>query len=88
MELYTKKNKRNDYITPFCTRYDDEEFTECYVGASVDRLGKYEDTKLLPEQVEKLKVKYKELQKENRKLKKEILKMLDYAWYNQDGEDD
>ena len=88
MERYTKKNRLNAYITPFCTRYDDDEFHECYVGASVDRLGEYENTKLQPKQVEKLKGKYKELQKENRKLKKEMLKMLNYAWYNQEDDDE
>jgi len=55
---------------------------------AIDKLSEYEDTKLQPEQVEKLKCKHKELQKENRKLKKEILKMLNYAWYNQEDEDE
>lgn len=39
-------------------------------------------------QVEKLKEKNKTLAKENRKLKKEMLKMLNHAWYNQEDEDE
>ena len=62
--------------------------SELDLGECLTKLSEYEDTKLQPEQVEKLKTKYKELQKENRKLKKEMLKMLKYAWYNQEDEDE
>jgi len=57
-------------------------------GKAIDKLSGYEDTKLQPKQVEKLKGKYKELQKENRKLKKEMLKMLNHAWYHLEDEND
>lgn len=39
-------------------------------------------------QIEKLKDKNKTLAKENRKLKKEMLKMMTYAWYNQEDENE
>lgn len=55
-----------------------------YIDDILEKLASYEDTKLQPEQVEKLKTKYKELQKEYRKLKKEMLKMMNYSWYGKD----
>lgn len=65
------------------------ECTNChYANEAFIKLGKYEDTKLQPKQAEKLKTKYKELQKENRKLKKEMLEMLEYAWYNQEDDNE
>lgn len=65
------------------------ECTDChYTVEAFLKLASYEDTKLQPKQVEKLKSKYKELQKENRKLKKEMLKMMNYAWYNQEDENE
>ena len=65
------------------------ECTNChYTDEAFLKLAKYQNTKLQPKQVEKLKSKYKELQKENRKLKKEMLKMLNHAWYNQEDEDE
>mgnify|MGYP000936395942 CR=1 FL=1 len=70
--------------------YTHEEATksELDLGECLTKLADYENTKLQPKQVEKLKTKYKELQKENRKLKNEMLKMLEYAWYNQEDEDE
>lgn len=62
--------------------------SELDLGECLTELASYEDTKLQPKQVEKLKSKYKELQKENRKLKKEMLKMLNHAWYNQEDENE
>lgn len=46
------------------------------------------DFKKAVEQIEKLKEKNKALAKENRKLKKEMLRMMKYAWYNQEDEDE
>lgn len=70
-------------------RDENVECTDCrFTNKAFVKLGKYEDTKLQPEQVEKLKEKNKTLQKENRKLKKEMLNMLKYAWYNQEDEDE
>ena len=43
MERLTEKNKHNQWVTPFCTRYADEEFNEHYTGRSVSRLAEYED---------------------------------------------
>lgn len=54
----------------------------------MEKLGKYEDLLDNPEKVEKLIEQKKALQKENRKLKKEMLKMLNHAWYNQEDEDE
>ena len=51
-------------------------------------LANYQNTKLQPKQVEKLKEKNKTLAKENRKLKKEMLRMLNHAWYNLEDEDE
>lgn len=66
-----------------------DECVDCrHVNEAFLKLVEYEDTKLQPKQVAKLKGKYKELQKENRKLKKEMLKMLNHAWYNQEDEDE
>ena len=57
---------------------------KCIMIEVLNLLNDYQDTKLQPKQLEKLKTKYKELQKENRKLKREMLKMLKYAWYQED----
>lgn len=65
----------------------DTEYIEEYADEVLEKLADYEDTKLQPKHVEKLKTKYKELQKENRKLKKEMLKMLKYAWYQEDEDE-
>ena len=43
MERLTRKNKYNQWVTPFCTRYYDEELKENYTGHSVSRLAEYED---------------------------------------------
>jgi len=43
MERLTKKNKHNRWVTPFCTRYDDEELNEQHTGRSVSKLADYED---------------------------------------------
>jgi len=65
------------------------ECTDChYADEAFSKLAKYQNTKLQPEQVEKLKEKNKTLAKENRKLKKEMLKMMTYAWYKQEDEDE
>ncbi len=76
-----------DYDNKFCNEICDEFSSSCDfcpIQKAILKLIEYEDTKLQPKQVEKLKTKYKELQKENRKLKKEMLNMLKYAWYNQE----
>ena len=46
------------------------------------------DFKKAIEQVEQLKEKNKTLVKENRKLKKEMLRMMNYSWYNLEDEDE
>lgn len=74
------------YCDNYCKLQDFATCRDCAISMSFDKLGSYEDTNLQPKQVEKLKTKYKELQKENSKLKKEMLKMLKYAWYNQEDE--
>ncbi len=57
---------------------------KCIMTKILKLVSDYQDTKLQPEQVEKLKEKNKTLAKENRKLKKEMLKMMNYSWYNQE----
>ena len=54
----------------------------------IEKLGQYEDLFDNPEKVKKLIEQKKALQKENRKLKKEMLNMMKYAWYNQEDEDE
>lgn len=85
MERLTERSEQYQGIifVNACTP-SDSEYIEEYADEVLEKLASYEDTKLQPEQVEKLKTKYKELQKENRKLKKEMLKMLNHAWYNQE----
>jgi hypothetical protein len=59
------------------------ECTNChYTDTAFLKLAKYEDAKLQPEQIHKLIEKNKLLAKENRKLKKEMLKMINYSWYS------
>jgi hypothetical protein len=48
MDRLTERLDDGRAITPFCTRYDDNNHNECYVGHSVDRLADYEDTNLTP----------------------------------------
>lgn len=88
MERLTEQSEQYDGVifVHGCTPYESE--FKNYIYEVLDKLSDYEDTKLQPKQVEKLKGKYKELQKENRKLKKEMLKMLMYAWYNKEDEDE
>ena len=72
----------------FCDDFDSN-CDKCIMIKVLELLADYQDTKLLPEQVEKLKEKNKTLAKENRKLKKEMLKMMNYSWYsNQTKEGD
>ena len=84
--LYNSNNEDSCQYT--CELHGENGCAGCPIQESMTKLSGYEDTKLQPKQVEKLKGKYKELQKENRKLKKEMLKMLKYAWYNQEDEDE
>lgn len=88
MERLTERNEQYKGIifVNACTPSESE--FKNYVDEVLEKLASYEDTKLQPKQVEKLKGKYKELQKENRKLKKEILKMLNHAWYNQEDDNE
>lgn len=88
MERLTERSEQYQGIifVNACTPLESE-FND-YVDEVLEKLASYEDSKLQPKQVEKLKSKYKELQKENRKLKKETLKMLKYAWYNQEDKDE
>ena len=62
--------------------YNEEEMRSILLNIA-NKIAEYENTKLQPKQVEKLKNKYKELQKENKKLKAEITEMLKYAWYKE-----
>lgn len=61
---------------------------DCELSKALDTLAEYEKTNKTPEQVEKLIEKNKILAKENRKLKKEMIRMMNYSWYHMEDEDE
>lgn len=78
------KGYKDKMCYEFCDDFNSN-CDQCIMQKVLELVADYQETNLKPEQIEKLKTKYKELQKENRKLKKEILEMLKYAWYNQES---
>ena len=87
MERLTERSEQYKGII-FVNAYtpQEAEFKE-YIDDVLEKLASYEDKNLQPEQVEKLQSKYKELQKEHRKLKKEMIKKMNYSWYGKEGEE-
>ena len=81
------KGYKDKMCYEFCDDFDSN-CDQCIMQKVLELVADYQETNLKPEQVEKLKEKNKILSKENRKLKKEMLKMLNHAWYNQEDEDE
>jgi len=80
------KGYENKTCYELCESFDSN-CNKCVMQKVIELVADYQNTNLTPEQIEKLKTRHNKLLNDRRKLKKEMLKMMNYSWYDKEDEE-